>query len=425
MQSTVRRASLLIAGIAAAGAPSVFGQESLRSSLEQDRVNSQRAKSFKSGHYNLKLGPVLFNTSAGSSVSYNDNINIAPSGFEQDDLIIRPTANLGVLWQVTEYNRLSLDVSVGYAKYINHPENDRVTLAPGSLSDISYDFSISSFRLNLHDRFAYTQDPLAYGTGAVSGQADLGRIRNSAGMSAMLPVKDGSVSAGYDHVNYLFLTPGFENSDYSSEIVFARYTYQWNPTLQVGVEVSGGMTDYSQAFRSDNRNYTVGPHMDWMINSAFRLEARTGLSGYDLINVGGLGDVSAPLSFYASLELSHRVNQRITQTLSLGQDTSQGVGISSNFLETMYARHSATFNVFNHVSFSTQLFVEHSSDSSEGTGVFLSESYTRYGGGFTLGYQLMERLAASLSYLHTEKTSNIGIFDFSQNSVTLGMSYHF
>src|ERR1022692_3627264 len=43
--------------------------------------------------YNLKIGPVTLRADAGSTVSYNDNINLANTG-RQEDWIITPNLNV-------------------------------------------------------------------------------------------------------------------------------------------------------------------------------------------------------------------------------------------------------------------------------------------------------------------------------------------
>ncbi len=427
MESFPRRLGIATAAFAASLAPGLFAQESLRNSLEFGEINAQRQKNFLNQHYNLKLGPVLFNSRAGMSISYNDNINLSGTA-AKEDIILHPSVGLGVIWQMTQYNRLALDTSFGYTKYINHPENDRPTISPGTTSDISYDFSIGAFQFNAHDRFSYHQDPLAYGSGSVSGTTDLARFRNAIGLNGSWRMRDAILSAGYDHANTIMFNPRFENSNSSSELVFARATYLWNPTVQFGGEATGGMTDYELPIRPDNRNYTIGPFVSWRLTSALNLTARAGLSGYTLTSPGALGDLAAPLSFYGSVDVDHRVNEWMTQNLSVNRSTGQGIGLSANFIQTTAVNYGARFEIIRDVGLSARLFYEKSDDNSSAasaSALYLAESYTRYGGGLSLHYQLMEKLSASLNYLRTEKSSSVSLFGYAQNSVTIGMNYHF
>ncbi len=416
-----------MAGIVAASqSGAVFGQESLRNALEFDRVNQTRAQNFQNQNYNLKLGPVLVNTSAATSLSYNDNINLIGGPAQEDDIILRPSAQVGLFWQVTDHSRLALDTSVGYSYYFLHPEHNHLDISPGTTSDISYDLAVGAIRFNLHDRFSYTQNPMQYGTAAVSGTTELGRFRNAAGINGAFRLPDTTLSAGYDHSNVIHFNDAFENSNYSSETVFFRATYTWDPTLDFGVEVSAGLTDYEQSFRPDNRNYTAGPFATWKVTETISTTVRGGLSGYDLTSSSALGDTAAPLSFYASADIQHRASPWFDHALIISRDTSQGIGVSANFLEVLSVQYNARFNVIKNISLGANLFYEISDDTSQGgTALLLAESYSRYGGGVSIGYRIMERLNSSLNFTHTEKDSDLAGFDYGQNVVTLSLGYHF
>jgi hypothetical protein len=424
MSSSSRRVGLVLAAIAAAQGATVFAQESLRNSLEFDRFNDQRATNLKNQQYNLRLGPAVVNFTAGIMGSYNNNINDAQNG-AQEDFIIRPNVNSSLIWQITDNNQISFDVGIGYSMYINHPKLDRVVVTPDSLSDISYDLYVGAVRFNLHDRFNYSEDPLGYGTGAVSGQSDMGRFRNTAGLTTVLRFSSGSISLGYDHGNSIFFNNTFANSDFSSEMAFVRGGYEWYPGLTVGLEGSVGFTDYSLNIRPDNRNYTAGPFVNWRASSAITLEARAGMSTYELTSPGLLGDQAAPMSYYVTLEAKHQITKQISQTLSISRDTSQGVGLSSNFLEIFSVQHTASWKIIRDVSLNTNLMWQQSDDTGQGFGLFLHESYTRYGGGISIGYEFLRQTMGSISYQHIEKESSVSGLNYGADVITLSVDYHF
>jgi|GEM_PF-1198898 len=424
MLSHSRRAALLIAAYASAQATTVFGQESLRNSLDFDRMNGQRQQNLDNQVYNMRLGPVVMTLSAGTTVNYNDNINLSENA-PKEDVSFHPGVQTAFIWQMSEHNQLAVDLNVSYAAYINNPALNKIEVNPNSLSDISYDIFVGAVRFNLHDRFSYTESPLSYGSAAVSGEPDLGRFVNSIGVTSLLRLSEGSISIGYDHNNNVFFNKTFANTDSSAELVFVRGSYNWNPTLTIGLETSGGMTTYAQKVRPDNRNYTVGPFANWRLTSAISLEARAGLSGYQLASRGALGDQAAPLSYYASLSFKHQVNKQVAQSLVFSRDTSQGIGFSANFLEILSVRHTATWNIIANTTLSTELSYERSDDASKGAGLFKPESYSRYGGGVTIGYQVLRQLTANLAYSHLEKDSTLAGGSYGNNLVTLGLSYRF
>lgn len=405
-------------------------QESFRNSLEYDTINRQRQQNIESQYYNVKLGPVRMTMSAGLTTTYNDNINLSETN-AQSDFIVRPSFGIGAMWQITEFNRLAIDADIGFNKYISHSRYDRLDVSPGSTSDISYDLMVGQVRLNFHDRFFYSQDPMQVQT--VTDEADLGRFRNTLGLVGVIPFKDLTVSLGYDHVNFVYLNDAFKHSTYAAEMFFARVGYQVNPTLMTGVEASMGMTEYDTGLRPNNRNYTAGPFVMWRASELIQTEARAGISTYELSSTAASGDMSAPLSYYASLSLRHQINSRVAQTIRAGRDTQQGVSTtglissSGNFTETMYVQHSATWRVIHNVTLSSQLFYEYSESKMELNflGLFttnLRETVTRYGGGLSLGYQLGENINAALRWTHSIRE---GAVDFTQNAVTLALGYKF
>src|SRR5437870_3947547 len=141
-------------------APALRAQEAVRPSLAGEAAAEARHQAIENIPYNLRLGPVRFLFSTTLGIEYNDNINLAETG-QEDDVIIRPQFNLDAIWPVTALNTLKLDIGMGYAFYINHPNanTNGVIISPGS--QLSFDIFIQDFRINLHDRFSLQQDPVA------------------------------------------------------------------------------------------------------------------------------------------------------------------------------------------------------------------------------------------------------------------------
>lgn len=410
----------------AVGSGSVFAQESLRNALASDRIDEMRTRNFQNQNYNLKLGPVLVNTSANTGLTYNDNINLVKGAAQEDDVILRAGGTIGLLWQVTEYNRLALDTSVGYSYYINHPKFSRPEVNPLTSSDISDDFTIGAFRFNVHDRSSYTQNPIQFGSAAVQGVVDLGRFQNSAGLSGTFRMPNTTLRAGYDHANYLYFNNFFLNSNYASDMVYFSVGYQWNPALEIGWDVSGGQTDYEINVRPDNRNYTFGPSAKWQITESISSTARAGASGYQLISPSALGDTSSPLSYYLMVDVTHRANKWLQHSLAISHDMSQGIGLSANFIELLGFHYNAVLDIIPRIGTSVNLFYETSGDNSQGgSALLIRESFSRYGGGVNFSFRLRDRMNVTLAFQRTEKLSSLSQYEYTQNTVTLGLGYHF
>ena len=129
----------------------------------------------------MQLGPVSLRFQSTLEVEANDNVRLA-ADHPQADLIFRPQVNALGVWQVTEKNRLSLSLGVGYAKYINTPGFDGLFLTPGS--DLSFDVYVKDFVINFHDRFSYSQDvsydPTVSGIGSAKKSLGTSSGRNCA-----------------------------------------------------------------------------------------------------------------------------------------------------------------------------------------------------------------------------------------------------
>jgi len=96
--------------------PQALAQESIRASLAGDQAAFARRPALSNAGYNLQLGPVLARFSASLGLEFNDNITLSQTNRESD-LIVRPSAEANLAWQVSELNALRLDLGIGYAAY--------------------------------------------------------------------------------------------------------------------------------------------------------------------------------------------------------------------------------------------------------------------------------------------------------------------
>ena len=105
-------------------------------------------------------------------------------------------------------------------------------------SELSFDIYVRNFRINLFDRFSYTQDPLSQGS--VSGFAEYGGLSNAGGFTVDWDLSKLIVSFGYSHVTFISSTPQFDYINRSSDLVFARAGFQTSSTTVIGLEATGG-----------------------------------------------------------------------------------------------------------------------------------------------------------------------------------------
>ncbi len=397
-------------------APAGRAQEAVRPSLAGEAAASARRQSTDQIPYNLLAGPIRFLFSITTGVEYNDNINLAETN-KQEDIIIRPQFNIDAIWQVTQLNTLKLDIGLGYAFYLDHPNanTNGVLIQPGS--QLSFDIFIQDFRINLHDRFSLQQDPV--GQLQLSNVVDYGRFENTAGISVLWDLNKAVLTFGYDHYNYISTTSTFDYLNRNAEeLTFSAY-FAFTSTTGGGIESSAVYNYYDQNFLNDSVTYSVGPFVETQITNYLKLRAS---GGYQMINFdsGGLvQDSSDSNDFYANVLLSHRINANIFQTLSAGHESQ--LGVNSNFVALNYVRHTATWNIINRTLVSTELFYEDGDDSG---GIF-SEHIQRYGGAISLGYQFTKHVTLGLRYQYTQKQSDQPNRDYKQNRISLDGTYSF
>lgn len=410
-----------------------LGQQSYQNSRAWEQVTTARRKNtLENNYYNLRAGPVDLSFTAGMSLEYNSNINasaINPSS----DFILSPGVHSSAVWVVTEINRLSLDLDVGYVKYIENSQLDRMRISPGSLSQIDYDFYVSIFRINVHDRFSYTTEVATQSQ--LTGQASLGRFDNTLGVATAFNLKDWTFSLGYDH-SWDVYSSGFTDNSRESEMFFARGGYEISPAVTVGMEASMGITTFSETIRGNSVNYTAGPYVTWQVSDHIALDVRAGMSIYQQDQASQflvpdfttnpptlkvVTDDSSPTGIYASVDMRHQVNEWLSHTLSVTRSTQQAAGVFSNYYESMSFDDSASWRIFNKVSFGTRLGYEIGKLSATGT---TGEEYTRFSIGAYSSYQLMEKLSSTLGYDFTKRGSNRSL-GYNAHRVTLSFNYRF
>lgn len=391
-------------------------QEAVRPSLAGEAAAEARRQSVEQIPYNLLAGPIRFLFSITTGIEYNDNINLSENN-KQSDVIIRPQFNIDAIWPVTQLNTLKLDLGLGYAFYLDHPNanTNGVLIQPGS--QLSFDIFIQDFRINLHDRFSLQQDPV--GQLQLSNVVDYGRFENTAGVSVLWDLNKAVLTFGYDHYNYISTTDTFNYLDRNAEeLTFSAY-FAFTSTTGGGIESSAVYNYYDQDFLNDSVTYSVGPFIETQLTNYLKLRASVGYQFIDFDEGGFVQDGSDSNDYYANILLSHRINANIFQTLSAGHESQ--LGVNSNFVALNYVRHTATWNIINRTVLTTELFFEDGDDSG---GIF-SEHIQRYGGAIALGYQLTKHVTVGVRYQYTQKESDQPDRDYKQNRVSIDGTYSF
>lgn len=402
---------------------SLQAQDAVRPSLAGEAAAEARRQTLDQIPYNLLAGPIRFRFSATQGVEFNDNINLSEND-EQSDVILRPMINMNALWPVTQLNTLRIDLGLGYAYYIDHPENstNSVLLAPGS--QVSFDIFVSDFRINFHDRFSLEQDPIA--EAQLSNVVDYGRFENTAGVSILWDLNKAVATLGYDHYNYISTTSQFDYLNRNADSVTGSLSIAATSTTGVGVEGAFVDNRYDQDFLNGSKTYSGGGFVETQLTNYVKVRLAGGYQHIDFdastVHFGPFfvfQDRSSLNDYYFNALISHRINSAITQRLSLGHESQ--LGINSNYTVLNYIRHTATWNIINRTLLTTEFFYEDANDS----GGFIDEHLHRYGGALSLGYQLTRHVTLGARYQYTQKDSDVPLRDYKQNRVSLDGTYSF
>jgi len=393
-------------------------QQALRSSLAGEEAARAR-KATENIPYNLKMGALRLRFSAHTDVEYNDNINVAPSTNAISDVIIRPGVSMDTVWPVTPQNTLNFNLGVGYQIYVNRPDNNTLSISPGST--VSFDVFVGDFRINLHDRFSYHQNPLQQGaiTGTNENAASYGTAQNYVGVGVDWDLNKLTVSFGYDYSLNFSTSEAYSYQNQSSHYGYLRGAVLVQPGVSTGLETTFGISTYEQQVLNNNQQFSAGPFVNWQVSQHLQASLRGGYVNYTFDQTGAITNAASGSSGYANLTLDHMLNQYVRHSMGAGYNLSSGV--NSDLITTFFVRYSASLMVFRLSTINLDTFYEHASES----GASLPDEYTRFGFNIGLGYPITAHLNTSLRYGFTTKDSMLPAGDYTQNAISLSLAYRF
>jgi hypothetical protein len=283
-------------------------------------------------------------------------------------------------------------------------------------SDSGLTFKVYSgnFVFDLHYRFSasdyQTQDP--------SLSTNFIRLENTPGVKVDWDLNKLILSLGYDHDMMNSLSGNFQYSDGTSELLTGRAAFLGHGQDQFGLEAGGGTTTYDQNILDNNTHFTVGPFYQTQFTPHLSANAHAGIAVYEFDHNGTVANVSDFEGYYASLSLSHIVNDWFSQSFSAGRRIEEG--ITANLSETYFAEYQAGWKIFRNVGSSFTFEFDH------GT-LFggAAEVYDQYGPTLAFSYQINEKLGATVTYGFLEKEAGASNLGFSQNRILIDFKYAF
>ncbi len=400
---------LLAAGIAA-------GQEASRQSTTSDAAVAARAGQVEGRPYTIKEGDFRLLITPEIGLEYNGNINT--SSFDpQQDFILRPAVGFIASYPIGKRNLLSLNANIGYQQYFEHPEYSRFSLTSGS--QVSFDLYAGDYWINLHDRFAYTQDSSQQA--AVANTASYGGFDNTAGLSVSRDFRDLVPTLGYDHHTYIASAQQYQYMDSGAEMVNGQLGFTLHPTVTAGLEANGSFTTYDQHYLNNNTGCSGGAYADWKPGHYLRIQARGGYSAYLFDQTSYVIKAVDQNAWYLGLTVTHDITEAISYSLSAGHELR--LGIQSDTIEDWYARANVNWKLVKNLTLNTGLSYESGMQGAGSATRSVQENYNWLSGNLGLSHPITKRLTASLDYRFTIRSSNLPSRDYTQNVVGLRVTY--
>lgn len=414
------------------GTSGLFAQELPRPSMARhDSVGTLPSD------YNAKLGPVLINVNGSLEGEYVDNIALTNTG-AQSDFILTPEVGLDAKWPITASNTLRLSTSLGYSKYLIHPQYDTSHLLVAPDSVLSFDIYIGDFKINLHDQFSYEQDPAS--VGVLSSIVNFDRFQNIAGIGVIWDMNKLVLSLNYDHISFLstglqseggsYLTNP-DNLDYTADQVSAAATYSVTSTVDVGLEGAASIRDYDRNGVEDTQ-LSVGPFARVEITPDMKLSVS---AGYQTIstNSGSLtaAEVATPNtvspvlgagtnnSYYADVTLDHRMNKYYTDRFSAGHELQ--IDVFSQQSDVTYVTYTSSWKVNTDLNLALTLNYQ---DVHSPSGGIATGSYNLFAAALQANFPVTKSISGAVLYEFNDKFAPSGQ-GYLQDRVGVILNYHF
>lgn len=386
------------------------------------RANQEQSNyTFRSGDFRMLMAPSL-------SMQWNDNINCASTG-QENDFIILPTLGVVMSYPLTQRNLLQLNVTAGYSEYVKHSNLSSFYMSAGS--GLSFDVYIRDIIINLHDQFSYIQNSAA--NPQVADTGTYGTFNNTAGLSGQWSLRTVDFTLGYDHQTSIATSSQFSSTDNSTEAAYAQAGYKLNSRLTTGGEGSFSYTAYSQNVLNDATSYSLGVYGDWHPDAFIEVEPRVGYTINQFSQTSYL-QTSDLNSWYADLLVMHKITRSLSYSIDAGRNVSGAAQASAD--QYWFVNAGITWSFIRNFSFQPRFSFQNGKQGA-GTTVnpgflpFLppsvltqTENYDWYSASLGFAYDISQRFTVGWNYQFTKRTSSIAGRGYTQNVIGIQISYH-
>ena len=402
-----------------------LAQEALKNSIAGEAAadsRSQQMQSLQPQDYTFKKGDFQMLLIPSLGLDWNDNVNLAQTD-ALDDYIVKPAVGITASYPFSQRNLLYLDFSIGYDRYLLHPELSTFDLNSASRTGLSFDIAIKDVTLSLHDWMSYSQD--ASQSATVANTPSYGTFQNTAGFSTTWDLNQVTLSAGIDHENVIATSDQYSDVNHSSEMLFARAGLQVHPKVTAGLESTASFTSYEQDALNNSDVYTVGPYVEFRPGAYFKLTVRGGYSINQFQNTSASIQTSSQNSWYGSVNITHQPTDFLSYSLEVGREVQSSA--QSDLVEDWYVRPAITWKVIKGLDVITSISYEHGDQGVGSVGSLPGSpngAFDWYTGELILQHPITSRFTLGLDYRLTVRSSGTPNDGYTQNMVGLQLTYH-
>lgn len=372
----------------------------------------------ESANYNLKWGRLTGRIHGTVQAEFNDNINLSETN-PRADISIGPTLGIGFLWPISKVNVLQFDVGVGYRWYLNNPSVSSINILPSSRLD--HNIYLHDVRINVHDYFSASSDPVTFGpiSGGNANLLDFRRFHNTSGLSADWRAwRKLGFTGGYDYSIDRSLSQQFTSLDRDDHTFTAGFDYLLSPRWTVGASGAYTIIEYCENIQNNGTSFNYGPVVSYKYSSFLVFDASAGWTESSYDQTGTIGDASAFHGFTYQFGCRHTINRRTSEDLRIGRRLS--AGFNSNFTDSLAVqyglRRQVTSAIWLHSVFGWEMLEE------SGT---TGENADRYLFSIGTSFRLSRHWSTAVAYTLSWKDSDQLGGDYVQNRLTLDITRQF
>jgi hypothetical protein len=399
-------------------------QDEPRGSLAGERAAQELKRAMTNEVYNLKYGPVRFQTEARLGFAYTDNVFLSGAN-RRDDFIINPEIKLAALLPVSELNILKLSLGLSYEYFVKNTSLNSGAPLVSPDSELVFHVFAGDFHIKLHEKFSYEQTLVLNQMNGdqvrIFNFNDVGRfdrLNNFVGPMIDWDLNKVILSLGYDHENFISTTERFKYLDRSSEWFRSSANVLIGDKSKAGLEGQFALHDYDhETLLNDNWRARVGPFAEFTFMEGVSFRAG---GGYDMARFDNDPAGNSEYDTYYAYAKIRQQTRLFTHSLAAGRETM--LGDNANNLRSTYVRYSISSDaLIQHVDTEAHFSVNFCRE----FGGAFREYFVDYVAGLQVGYQFQKYCRADVGYEIFVKDSETALRDFHRNRVTVDVTFRF